>query len=551
VKNLCRMAKGVTEAEVEAAVEDARQFAEASPWPEAASATRFVYDEPPGTEPTLDGTSKPDGAIHEISFMQATLEALGDEMARDPRIFVMGEGIGKRGGNFRTTAGLFDRYGPVRLCDTPICERGFVGLSCGAAMTGTRPVIDFMFADFVLDGVGEIVNQIAKIAYMSSGRLKMPVVLRGCIGIGSSIPEVSGNARRRERIMSDTASKPVALVTGAAQGIGEGIARMLGAAGHILVLGDVDGGLVQQISRETSCRVTEPRLPGTWPPRSVLRQVRFHFTRIDLADGVGRAVEHELELAADGDELKALPGTPQGIFGREDMKSAGDSMALGCLEDSRQGPLEHLLRGHGSVGRAHRVGQVVGSDEDGVDAGHGVDLIGHIDGSNVLGLDDDQDLVVGVAVILFGGGAVVDRVEAAADRAIAPRRVLGCRDDGSRLGGVQHHRCHDAHRATVQHHLDPLVFPGRNAGQRHAAGVGDGAEHHRRGLDIRVGMLHVHGEPGKPRAGQEPRRRHAAQRQPRADLRLARLQRPDDWILFQRWSPVSKRKLRVSDAPSR
>ena len=194
MKNLCRMAKGVTEAEVEAAVEDARQFAEASPWPEAASATRFVYDEPPGTEPTLDGTSKPDGAIHEISFMQATLEALGDEMARDPRIFVMGEGIGKRGGNFRTTAGLFDRYGPVRLCDTPICERGFVGLSCGAAMTGTRPVIDFMFADFVLDGVGEIVNQIAKIAYMSSGRLKMPVVLRGCIGIGhSAATHRSGN----------------------------------------------------------------------------------------------------------------------------------------------------------------------------------------------------------------------------------------------------------------------------------------------------------------------------------------------------------------------
>ena len=92
-------------------------------------------------------------------------------MAQNPRIFVMGEGIGKRGGNFATTTGLFDRYGPVRLCDTPICERGFVGLACGAAMTGTRPVIDFMFADFVLDAVGEILNQIAKMQYMSSGRL--------------------------------------------------------------------------------------------------------------------------------------------------------------------------------------------------------------------------------------------------------------------------------------------------------------------------------------------------------------------------------------------
>src|SRR5438874_2426811 len=82
--------------------------------------------------------------------------------------------------------GLFDVYGPLRLCDTPICERGFVGLACGAAMTGTRPVVDFMFADFVLDSVGEIVNQIAKMQYMSSGRLKMPVLLRGCVGVGHS-----------------------------------------------------------------------------------------------------------------------------------------------------------------------------------------------------------------------------------------------------------------------------------------------------------------------------------------------------------------------------
>ena len=118
--------------------------------------------------------------------MKATLEALSEEMAKNPNIFVLGEGIGKRGGNFNTTSGLFERYGPERLCDTPICERGFVGLAGGAAMAGARPVVDFMFADFVLDGVGEIVNQIAKMQYMSCGRLKMPVLLRGCIGIGHS-----------------------------------------------------------------------------------------------------------------------------------------------------------------------------------------------------------------------------------------------------------------------------------------------------------------------------------------------------------------------------
>ena len=124
--------------------------------------------------------------MRDITYMQATLEALAEEMAKNPAIFVMGEGVGKRGGNFNTTKDLYDLYGPDRLCDTPICERGFVGLAAGAAMTGTRPVIDFMFADFVLDGAAEIINQIAKIQYMSSGRLKMPVLLRGCIGVGHS-----------------------------------------------------------------------------------------------------------------------------------------------------------------------------------------------------------------------------------------------------------------------------------------------------------------------------------------------------------------------------
>ncbi len=122
----------------------------------------------------------------EITYMQATLEGLSEEMARNPKIFVMGEGIGKRGGNFNSTTGLYDLYGPERLCDTPICERGFVGLAAGAAMTGTRPVVDFMFADFILDAVGEIVNQIAKMQYMSSGRLRMPVLLRGSIGVAHS-----------------------------------------------------------------------------------------------------------------------------------------------------------------------------------------------------------------------------------------------------------------------------------------------------------------------------------------------------------------------------
>ena len=124
--------------------------------------------------------------MREITFVEATREVLAEAMARDPSIFVVGEGIGARGGNFMTTAGLFDRFGPERLRDTPISERGFVGLCTGAAMAGARPVVDFMFVDFILDAMGELINQMAKVQYMSSGRLKMPLVLRGAIGIGNS-----------------------------------------------------------------------------------------------------------------------------------------------------------------------------------------------------------------------------------------------------------------------------------------------------------------------------------------------------------------------------
>jgi 2-oxoisovalerate dehydrogenase E1 component len=171
-------------------VQDARQAAEKSPWPSPETATQHAYAPPRRAVPAVTAPS----TTREITWMKATHEALSAAMAADPTIFVMGEGIGKRGGNFKTTEGLFDLYGPLRLCDTPICERGFVGLACGAAMAGARPVVDFMFADFVLDGLGEIINQIAKMQYMSSGRLKMPVLLRGCIGVGhSAATHHSGN----------------------------------------------------------------------------------------------------------------------------------------------------------------------------------------------------------------------------------------------------------------------------------------------------------------------------------------------------------------------
>jgi 2-oxoisovalerate dehydrogenase E1 component len=188
------------DAEIQAEVATASQAAERAPWPDAAAATTHVYSDSvaadgrklklPADQSLLTSAAASRmadaGVQREISFVAATVEALDHEMGLNPGLFVLGEGIGARGGNFATTAGLFAKYGPERLRDTPICERGFVGLGCGAAMTGTRPVIDFMFIDFLNDAFGELINQIAKMQYMSSGRLRMPILLRGCIGIGHS-----------------------------------------------------------------------------------------------------------------------------------------------------------------------------------------------------------------------------------------------------------------------------------------------------------------------------------------------------------------------------
>ncbi len=170
------------DAEIAAQIAAATTEAEQAPLPDGATATQHVYCE----ESARPAIVEPDPGTRQVGFAAATVEVLDAEMTLQPGTFVMGEGIGIRGGNFATTTGLFAKYGAQRLCDTPICERGFVGLACGAAMTGARPIVDFMFIDFINDAFGEIVNQIAKMQYMSSGRLRMPVLMRGCVGIGHS-----------------------------------------------------------------------------------------------------------------------------------------------------------------------------------------------------------------------------------------------------------------------------------------------------------------------------------------------------------------------------
>src|SRR5512143_2803554 len=103
----------------------------------------------------------------EITFAEAVREALAEEMRRDPTVFIMGEDVAEAGTPFKVLSGLVEEFGKERVMDTPISEPGFTGLGVGAAITGMRPVIDIMFGDFLTLAMDQIVNQAAKVHYMS------------------------------------------------------------------------------------------------------------------------------------------------------------------------------------------------------------------------------------------------------------------------------------------------------------------------------------------------------------------------------------------------
>jgi acetoin:2,6-dichlorophenolindophenol oxidoreductase subunit beta len=120
--------------------------------------------------------------IREITFAQAINEALAEEMRRDPTVFIIGEDVAEAGTPFKVLSGLVKEFGTKRVIDSPISEAGIAGIGVGAAMTGMRPVVDIMFGDFLTLTMDQLVNQAAKIHYMSGGKLKVPLVLRTTLG---------------------------------------------------------------------------------------------------------------------------------------------------------------------------------------------------------------------------------------------------------------------------------------------------------------------------------------------------------------------------------
>ena len=155
--------------------------------------------------------------VREITLGQAIREALAEEMRRDPRVFIMGEDVAEAGTAFKVLTGLVQEFGSSRVIDTPISEAGITGLGVGGAMTGMRPIVDIMFGDFIGLAMDQIVNQAAKVHYMSGGKLKVPLVVRlegTNVELGKKILADSGLAIQAADTMADGAKKIVSLVKG-------------------------------------------------------------------------------------------------------------------------------------------------------------------------------------------------------------------------------------------------------------------------------------------------------------------------------------------------
>ena len=121
----------------------------------------------------------------ELSYRDAVARGIAQEMERDPDVVFLGEDIGKAGGVFKATVGLYDRFGPLRVRDTPISEQAILGAAMGAAMTGLKPIAEIMFSDFIAVCFDYLANQYSKSRYMTNGQVKCPLVVRTANGGGS------------------------------------------------------------------------------------------------------------------------------------------------------------------------------------------------------------------------------------------------------------------------------------------------------------------------------------------------------------------------------
>jgi pyruvate dehydrogenase E1 component beta subunit/2-oxoisovalerate dehydrogenase E1 component len=186
-----------TAAEVAAAV----AFAEAGTWEPVEELTRDVYTprgaaappppaeaRPPAADQSasrLDAGSRPE--MRRMTYRDAVRAAVRDALLRDPRVFLMGEDVGRYGGAYAVSKGLLEEFGPDRIRDTPLSESGFVGAGIGAALGGLRPIVEVMTVNFCLLALDQIVNNAATIRHMSGGQFSIPLVIRMATGAGRQL----------------------------------------------------------------------------------------------------------------------------------------------------------------------------------------------------------------------------------------------------------------------------------------------------------------------------------------------------------------------------
>ncbi len=145
--------------------------------------------------------------MRKIFYRDAIREALDEEMERDPMVMMIGEDIGVGDGTWKCSRGLREKYGDMRMKDSPISEAGFTGMCIGMALTGLRPISEIMFADFMLVAMDQIVNQMNKVCYMSGGQKSVPMVIRTTIGAGRAAA-----AQHSQNLLSTVAHFPGAKI---------------------------------------------------------------------------------------------------------------------------------------------------------------------------------------------------------------------------------------------------------------------------------------------------------------------------------------------------
>ena len=177
------------EARIESRIDEAERFALDSPLPSETTVHDFVWG--PLIRTPEGQASRPE--TRRQGWLKATRDAIASEMRRNPNLIYFGEGIGQRGGSFAHTKGMWEEFGGDRMIDTPICELGFTGAAFGAAARGCRAVSDLMFSDFMFEAASQIIQQAAKLRYMSNGQFSVPLLIRAPMGvIKSAGPHHSG-----------------------------------------------------------------------------------------------------------------------------------------------------------------------------------------------------------------------------------------------------------------------------------------------------------------------------------------------------------------------